>query len=329
MTLQGKQVLVTGASGFVGGAAVERLLADGAVVRGMVRSLQKGERIKALGAELALGDLTDAGSLRQAVSGCSHVFSVGAAMRGPLDVQMAVNVTGIEALVDICHESGVSRVVHVSSIATYGYRAPDIVTEATALRPSNEYYGQTKALGEQRLMSRAAELDLPASVVRPGMIYGPRSGFWTGKMFDLMKYPIAVLPGGDNLCPAIYIDDLVDLLVLCAEHPSAAGEVFNGTMDPPPTWSEFLGAYARMTGRGLIVPVPHVLLRAAAGVAEAVMRLRGTPSPLRDMVDGVLGRKRVYSMDKAADLLGWSPRTTLAEGMANAEVWLRESGRLA
>ncbi len=329
MALEGQHILVTGASGFIGGAVVARLVAEGARVRGLVRSAEKGAVVAGLGAEPVLGDLTDADALRRAVQGCAIVLNVGAALGGSAATQSAVNVTAVGVLAEIVHAAGVRRLVHISSIAAYGYGGAEIVTEDTPLRPGAEHYGQSKALGETRLRERCAVCGLPYVIIRPGMVYGPRSGFWTRKMAELMNRTPAMLPGeGETPCPVIYIGDLVDLIVVAAEHPNAAGQVFNGVSDPPPTWRQFLGAYAAMAGRSRFIPIPIPVLRGIAPVAEIVTRLSGEPQPVGQMIDGLIAGRRVYSMAKAARLLDWRPRVGLDEGMAQAAIWLREVGLL-
>ncbi|MBN2470270.1 MAG: NAD-dependent epimerase/dehydratase family protein, partial [Anaerolineae bacterium] len=176
MTLRGETVLVTGATGFLGGTLAARLLADGVRVRALVRSEQRGRDLGARGVQLILGDLTDPQALQRAVEGCTVVFSVGAALHGTAAEQYTVNVTGVEQLVEAAHRAGVRRVVHVSSIAVYGVERPGVLSEAMPAQPGSDYYGQSKALGERRLFERAAALGLEAVVVRPGMIYGPGSG---------------------------------------------------------------------------------------------------------------------------------------------------------
>jgi len=328
-TLRGQQVLVTGAGGFLGGALTARLLAEGVRVRGLVRSEASGAEIAARGAELCVGDLTDPETLRRAVAGCTVVFHVGAALRGPAAVQYRVNVTAVGRLVEAAHAAGVRRIAHVSTVAVYGYDRPGIMHEDLPLRPGLEHYAQSKALGEEVLFRRARELGIEATAIRPGMIYGPGSRFWTGKVAALMQRRPAPLPGdGAAYCPVVYVGDVVDLLLVVAEHPAAAGCVFNAVSDEPVTWRAFLGAYAAMAGHRWLVPLPVPLLLAGATLVEPLLRLGGEPQPLRQMVAGLVARRRGYSMNRAADLLGWRPRVRLVEGMAQAESWLRETGQL-
>lgn len=330
MTLKGKQVLVTGATGFVGGALAMRLLAEGVHVRALVRDAARARDIEARGASLVVGDLADPEALAKAVAGCSVVFSVGAALHGSAVEQYAVNVTGVAQLVDAAQAAGVQRIVHVSSIAVYGYDRAGIMSEAMPPRPGVDYYGQSKALGEEVLLKRGAEHGIEVTVVRPGMIYGPRSGFWSGKVFDFVRRRPAFLPGsGATYCPVVYIDDVVDLLIVAAQHAAASGEIFNAVTDEAVTWREYLAAYASLAGHQMLWPVPAPLLRMVGLGAEAYTRLFGEPQPARGMVESLMIRRRAYSMNKAARLLGWRPQVGLVEGVARTEPWLRETGRLA
>lgn len=327
--LRGQQVLVTGASGFLGGALANRLLAEGVRVRGLVRSEARGTAIAKRGAELCVGDLTDPEALRRAVAGCVVVFHVAAATGGPAAEQYRVNVTAVGQLVEAACAAGVRRIVHVSTIAVYGYDRPGILHEGLPPRPGLEHYAQSKALGEQVLFQRAGELGIEATVIRPGMIYGPGSRFWTGRFFAAMRRRPAPLPGdGTAYCPVIYVEDVVDLLLVAAEHPAAVGCVFNAVSDKPVTWRQFLGAYAAMAGHQWLIPVPVPLLLTGAAMLEPWLRLRGEPQPIRQMVTGLVARRRGYSMNRAADRLSWRPRVSLAEGMRRSEAWLRETGQL-
>lgn len=327
MTLAGKRVLVTGANGFIGSALVLRLLAEGAQVRGLVRSAEKGAYIAESGAEIAIGDLRDSDSLRAAVAGCGIVFHIGAAIRGTFEQQTAANVDGTLALLRAAHDAGVRRFVHVSTIAVYGYHTPPVITESVLPRPEAEPYGQSKAHGEALVLATARELGIDATVIRPGMVYGPRSGFWTLQFFNIVQR-LPVFPGGGKTCPVVFIDDVVDLLCVVAEHPRAVGEAFNAVSDPQPTWEAYFHAYAAMSGRRRLVAIPVPVLLALGWLAAVGSRFSGQPQPVPHMVWAMIMEGRHYSMAKAADLLDWRPRTSLEEGMAAAEAWLKQTGRL-
>ncbi|MBL8146516.1 MAG: NAD-dependent epimerase/dehydratase family protein, partial [Anaerolineae bacterium] len=231
----GRAIAVTGGTGFVGGALVRRLLAEGAQVTVLARNPRKAGPLAALGASIVTGDLTSPAAVREAAHGASVVFHVAALLGGPYAVQRTVNVGGTRLLLEASKEAGVRRFVHVSSIAVYGNVLPVRVCEAAPLAPGASPYGLTKAEGDTLVREWSAEHGLPASVVRPGMVFGPGSNMWTANVFRLARLrPTPFLGIGSMPAPVIFIDDLTDLLLLAGEHPAAVGEAFNAVADPAP-----------------------------------------------------------------------------------------------
>lgn len=312
-------VFVTGATGFLGGALTRRLSADGVRVRALVRAPTKAGRVRDLpGVEVVQGDLLKAEALTDALRGCDVLYSVGAALSGTLNEQRRVNVEGVRRLHAAAQAAGVRRVVHVSTLAIYGYSHRGVVTETTPHAPNREAYSTSKWEGEAAV--RAG--DVAYSIIRPGAIYGPHSGFWTRTAFNVARRrPTVWIGDGSGSVPAIYVDDVLDMLLMLAEHPKAAGEAFNCVYSPSPTWRAFLGAYARMAGHESWLGIPPLLVRPLAALAGLLPPLRIAPL----MLD-YIASTRTYSMEKARDLLGWQPRVGLAEGMAKTEAWLREKG---
>jgi nucleoside-diphosphate-sugar epimerase len=241
---QGVRVCVTGATGFLGGSLTERLLAGGAQVSILARSAEKAARWQARGVRVVIGDLTDQAAVDAAAADMEIVFHSAAALDGTFDQMYPANVLGTRAVMAAAGQSlTVRRVVHVSSIAVYGLHAGRaLVTEDTP--PAyNEYpYVRTKLLAEQEVLHGAADHGTPYTIIRPGMIYGPRAGLWTAGLFRAATTPLGAVFFGDGCGTAfpIFADDAVDLLLVAGVHPAAAGQAFNCVMDPPPTWRELL-----------------------------------------------------------------------------------------
>lgn len=320
----GQQVLVTGATGFLGGALARRLAADGARVRALVRSPQKAASLRQQGIEIVQGDLNSPDALRRACAGCTVVFHVAAALSGSYAAQYAANVEGTRMLLDAAEETGVNRFVHVSSISVYGYRVNGDITEATAPAPGADPYPQTKTEAEAVVRDGS----LPFTIIRPGMIYGAGAINWTGNLFRLAKLkPTPFVGSGQGSSFPIHVDDVVDLMVTAAKHPAAIGETFNCAPDPAPTWRKFLGLYARLAGHDRWLALPPVLF---SGVARGISIISPSNSRLRDLPDqvGFLQARITYKMTKAHDLLGWSPHLPLDKGIAGCADWLREQGWL-
>lgn len=326
MTLLGEQVLVTGATGFLGGALALKLAAQGVRVRGLVRTPRKADFLPPE-IERFPGDVTDPDAMRRAVEGCSIVFHCAAAF-GKLHAQIAVNVEGTRHVAEAAGAAGVRRIVHVSSIAVYGANYHGDVTEEMALAPGASPYFVTKAQGELALREVAGRHGLSFTIVRPGMIYGPRSTQWTEAMFYLARLnPTPWIGQGSGSAYPIYIDDVVDLLIHCATHPRADGQAFNCAPDPSPTWREFIGSYSRLAGHQNWLPIPAPLLLAVGGIA---MLFSPPLSDGRDLPDIIQFARRytTFKHTKARELLGWQPRVDLPTGIARAADYLREAGLL-
>jgi len=328
-SLAGKTALVTGATGFVGGAVVRRLAADGVMVKALARSPRKAQPLVSLpNVEIVYGDITDIRQMREVIAGCDVVFHVAAALGGKLDHQLDVNLGGTRNVAVASSENNVQRLVHVSSIAIYGYYVRGIVTEDTPQNPGKVPYNVSKLEAERVLRKTAEETGLPYSIVRPGTIYGAGSGAWTKGMMRLAKLkPTPFIGEGSAPSYLIHIDDLVDLMLVQATHPAADGEAFNCVMNPAPTWREYLGKLQALSGhdRWLAIPVP--LMVAAGNVVEPFLHLKGEPQDVANLVRYVADDV-AYSMDKAKTLLGWETQVSLDEGIQRSIPYLQEIGLL-
>ncbi|HRE49561.1 MAG TPA: NAD-dependent epimerase/dehydratase family protein [Aggregatilineales bacterium] len=320
-----KTALVTGANGFLGSVLVRRLRREGISVRALCRDPHKGDHLAALGAEVIRGDIQLPATLETPMRGCDVVFHA-AAVHSSAATSYNVNVIGTQNVVTAARTAKVGRLVHVSSVAVYGYHIAGDVTEETPMRPSpNDYYTQSKALGEQVLWHEARRGGLPTVSIRPAFIYGEGSAFWSRGLYRLVATRRApmVNQGRGNAHP-IFVEDVVDLLITSATHPNAPGNAFNAAPDPAPTWADYLGHYARIAGKDtskayVNLPPAAALLAALIG---GITRLRGVPTDAAGMLH-YIGTRATYRMTHAAERLGWRPRYSLVEGMAAQETWLR------
>lgn len=333
MALDIERALVTGANGFIGGALTLRLLAEGVTVRAMCRDPEKGRFLSDAAQasdqggrlELVRGDVQDAATVDRYARGCDVVFHVAAVGSGSAAVHYRANVQGSENVAQAALAAGAKRLIHVSSIAVYGFNVGGEITETHPQKPSpHDFYQQTKALGETAVWRIAHETSLPTTVVRPALVYGPRSGAWTVRMNQLAKQLPFIPNLGSATTHPIYIDDLIDLMLNMATHPAALGNAFNASADPPVTWNEFLGHIARIAGNPRRAPLPIGLLKRLARPLDAALQLTGDPQDVYGMLS-MLSNYTVYCTDKATRLLGWRPRVSLADGMTAAEKWLRST----
>lgn len=330
MALNARRVLVTGASGFVGGA-LARVLADtGAFVRGLVRQPSRAGYIANYpNITLVTGDLSDPDSLRRAVEGVEVVFHVAAALGGSPQKQKQINVEGTRVLAQLAAEAGVRRFVHVSSVAVYGFaNLPDCITEDTPPSPAAYAYSDTKLRAEQALRDVAAQTGLGFSIIRPGMIYGPRSNPWTVQMFKLSRrLAVPFIGDGRGHCMPVHIADVCALAMLLAEHPNASGEAFNCTPDPGISWRQFLSAYAALKGHQRWIGLPTSAAFALQPVISALAPRGSLMKDLRDLLPLNL-RPYTFSMAKAKRLLDWTPQISFEKGIQSCVPYLKEIGLL-
>jgi nucleoside-diphosphate-sugar epimerase len=327
--LAGQTALVTGATGFLGGALARRLAADGVCVKALARREGRDSYISNVeNIEIVSGNLTDADRMLEIVQGCDYVFHVAAAIRGKLDYQREVNVTGTANVARAAASAHVKRLIHVSTIAVYGYQYNGIITEDTAHRPGNVPYNTSKSEAETILRRIAHETGLSYSINRPGMIYGQRSGMWTDTIFKFAKRrPVPFVNDGSGKGYPIFIDDVVDMLILQATHPAADGEAFNCVYQPQPTVREFVGKYMALVDNDSWRTYPTRLVKFIAPLVDAILHYRGEPQDVQDLLR-LLERDVIYSMDKADRLLNWQPQVSLDEGIQRTIPYLQEIGLL-
>ncbi len=327
--LHDRSILVTGATGFIGGALARSLALDhGANVVGTGR--RTDEVIPSLeGTTVTLenADLRDTDRMRELVDGAEIVFHVAAWLGSDKpnpDPAHEINVTSVESLVKTAAAAGVKRFVQVSTIGAYGVPPDSEITEEQALDRSdrNDEYGRTKAEGEARALSISRDLGLELSIVRPGMVYGPGSWTWTAGMFDLVKKGVPTLLGpSDGHASVVHIDDLVELLILAATEDSAVYEAYNGVTEAVP-WHRFFGSFGELAGRN-----PKKLPMWLAGTLSALNQVLPLGLPLNKERIEHYKAKPVYSRAKTR-ALGWEPKISWDEGMRTSAAWLREIGKL-
>ena len=330
MSLANQTVLVTGATGFLGGALARRLAADGAQVKALARNLDRTGYIRDVrGIEIVEGNITDFEATTRISEGCTTVFHVAAATNGFMQEQLDTNRDGTLNVAKGAAANGVRRFVHVSTISVYGYKQRGDVTEATPPDPGHDPYGITKRMAELAVMRVSDETGMDYTIVRPGMIYGPRSGMWTSFFYRVAQMrPTIWIGAGEGNCFPIHVDDVVDLLVTVARHDAASKQVFNCTPDPSPTWREFLGLYAHLAGHQRWLGIPPGILQPLLNFAG-----RSAPdnTPFKDLPDLLpfVQANLTYRMDKAHNLLDWQPQVELTDGIIGCVPWLREAGLLA
>lgn len=320
-------MLVTGATGFIGGHLAERLVKSGSRVRVLVRRPERAAGLRDAGAEVIAADLSDPETLHGSCEGIEFVFHCGAWLGTPYtwEAAYAANVTGTRAMALEALRAAVARFVHLSSIAVYGPVRSGVVTEQSPLWKGVELYGDSKIMAEDALREVAAR-GLPAVITRPGMVYGPRSRGWTIRLIQWINQGRpAMVAGGHGYARPIFIQNLVDVLILCAAK-SVAGEAFT-LIDASMRWRDYLERYGRMVGKNAR-SVSYLTSWLIAVADETRARFTRRPPRVRRTALGYAVSRATFSTEQAHRLLGWTPRYTMDQAMEITKGWLIENGYL-
>jgi predicted dehydrogenase/nucleoside-diphosphate-sugar epimerase len=313
--------LVTGAAGFLGRKLVAALRARGKSVRVLVRNPAAA---KAFGADVQVlvGDLGDPRSVDHAVDGARQVFHVGAAMRGSARAFEAGTVWGTRNVIDACLTHATGRLVYVSSLSVLDHAGRDpaaTMNEQSALEPEAQRrgaYTQTKLTAENLVRTAIREKRLPAVIIRPGQIFGPGAERVTpnGTLAIAGRW-IAVGEPSQTL-PLVYLDDVVDALMLAADAEPALGQTIN-VVDPAViTQQAYLDRVKHKLGADLRLSRVSIgfFLFLARGV-ELLGKVLKRDVPLTRYRVRSLRPLANFDIGAARNLLGWEPRVGVERGL--------------
>jgi nucleoside-diphosphate-sugar epimerase len=322
------RVLLTGGTGFIGGRLLTHLLEKGhqvnLVVNRSTPSVPEGPSVK-----YHRCDLTDPVNFRSAGFKADAAVNVAGQLRVPgiPDARYwKIHYEATKHVLEECTRFKLRRLVQVSTTGVYGVTGRTPVAEDGPIQPS-DIYEKTKWEGERYAREYCSDGKLDLVIVRPGLVYGPGDSHLLG-LFKAIKYGLfRTIGDGDNFVHPVFIDDLVDGLMLALESPSAAGGTFNMVNPRPVAFRAFCEEAARALGKKLSKSgIPPGLARTAGAVLEGVRSATRIDMPLtRDRV-AFMTSDRAYSAARARDVLGWTAPTSLEEGMKRTVAWYRERG---
>ena len=333
-------VLVTGASGFLGGRLVEMLVEHGEQVVVLVRPDSRVGHLSALldrnAVRLVRGEIAfdfeardlDPG-LRNAVRGvrlvyhCAGCSTDWASARTYQQGNVLATQAMLAASVGL---PGFERFVHVSTTDVYGY--PSVPCDETvAPFDTGLPYNHTKILGEQAVW-QAGAAGLPVTVVRPATIYGPRgTAFVTDIAKLLRERTMAYVDGGRAPGGFVYVDDVCEAMIAAAHSPTAVGQAYNLSSRHGESWQQ----YCRLLASALGLPEPWINLPFPLAMGMATMmeaphrylHIPGRPLLTRHAVY-LLGRDQEFPSARAQLAFSYSPKVSLEDGVGRSASWLRE-----
>jgi dihydroflavonol-4-reductase len=333
--ISGQSVLVTGASGFIGGHVVRRLIGQGCRVSCLVRASLRGDEVRATGAQVIACDIGDSSGIAHAIrsSNARVVFHVAGLVRA-LDLAdfLRVNAGGVEAVAQACIEQ-VDRpvLVLVSSLAAVGPSGKMPMVESDSPQPVSDY-GRSKLAGEQIATSYADRL--PITIVRPGAVFGAGDRGMLEVWKPIARAGLHVVGGrGEQRLSLVAVADLVECVVLAAEQgervlPGVAGSGVYFAAAEDLSHVELGRAIARSLGMPppRILRLPNWALRTIGRCGDATSWIRRRPGWVgSDKIREVLAGSWTCSSAKAREQLGWLPAAPIVERIRDTTQWYRDA----
>jgi nucleoside-diphosphate-sugar epimerase len=325
------KVLVTGGTGFTGSHLVRRLLGEGHDVH--VIDVARGlffDELQDEGATIELGTIADQAFCEKSIHNAEVIFHLAAAFRQlgvPRKVYRDVNVDGTRHLVDAALRAGVRKFVYCSTQGVHGHIGMPPGDEASPIAPE-DYYQYTKYLGEEVVRQAVTTAGLNAVVIRPTAIYGPGDPARFLMLFKMAHTGVFHMFGdGQTTYHPVYVDNLVDALLLAADERDHHGEAYIVGDEHYFTLNDLVQHVGRSMGRSVqIRHWPFWPLWAAAVACEALcMPFRVAPPLFRRRV-AWFRQVRAFRIDKARRDLGYQPRIRIEEGLARTATWYRQHG---
>ncbi len=309
-------ILITGATGFVGKALVQRLLADDELQRLVVSVRRGGQRWPGQVLPIMTGDLNTSTDWSAALDWVEVVVHSAArahvmqeTVADPLTEYRAVNVDGTLNLARQAAEAGVKRFVFISSVKVNGESTlPGRALTEVDLPNPQDAYSQSKHEAEQGLRQLSADTDMEVVIIRPPLVYAPgvKANFAALMRAVHRGWPLP-LGAVHNQRSLVALDNLVDLIVTCITHPQAANQTFLVSDGQDLSTTKLVRGMAQAAGvPARLLPVPVWALQAGAsllGKGDAVQRLCGNLQ---------------VDISKARNLLGWVPPVSVQEGLRRA-----------
>lgn len=333
--MKGK-VLITGASGFLGGHIATEMVSKGIRPVAMVRRSSDRSVLEKLGLAMIEADLSDPPSLTRATAGIDTVVHLAAyyTFHGRKELYEKITVDGTRNLLEACLRNGVRRVIYCSSTEAVGPVAEPPGNEESPLNPRFEY-GRSK-LRAEALVKECATKGLDYTIIRPTGLYGPGNvddvAFWFITSFAKNSLSTRFIVGsGDTLIQFTHVSDAAKAFLLALEKPEAAsGQTYIIADMKCHSYSDVYRMLAEICSRR--PPRLHVhpyLAKALIAPVEAFNLMRGTENFMwhTATVDSVT-QDRCYSIDKAVRELGFSPQRDLKAGLEETVAWYRSNGYL-
>ena len=298
------KVLITGSSGFVGSFLTRRLKSEFSIVG---HGTEKNNSLDTVFFKIDINSHSDWTECLQNVKVIVHLAAVAHNNSNDPSYIDEVNFKGSINLAKQAVKLGVKRFVFISSIGVLGSTTNNVqpFDESSKASPHSQY-SQSKLDAEIGLMKIAAETGLEVVIIRPVLVYGVGAPGNFGSLVNLIdKVPVLPFALCDNKRSFISVDNLVDFISICIEHPKAKNEIFCISDGTDVSIKEFTNGIAKgLNSRLLQLPVP-----------KFIFNLIGRVTGRQTKIDQLVGDLQINS-NKAKTLLGWTPVYTMTDALS-------------
>lgn len=318
--------LVTGAAGFIGSHVVEELLNRGKPVRAFVRqeNSQTADWL-ARGAEVFVGDVRDAAAVEKAAAGAAVIQHCAAAVAPHYTDQelREINVAGVRNALEALRRNGAGRLVLLSSINVLGNRNLEGSSEDLPYRPFGEVRGDVKIDAEKLALDYHRQHGVDVTILRAAMVYGPGDNNLEKMLGRIRKGKFVFMGSRDNVIPTVYVENLVQALLLAGESPKANGRVYHIADAERVTAGELADYLAEVTSSPKSTSVmPYPVARSLVALFGALKKVGVLKKPPLNRVSlRFLGTSRQIDTRRAREELGYEPQVDFRAGMAEAVRW--------
>lgn len=319
------KVLITGGSGFIGSALIKRFLGK---QYNLTILLRKKDAFKNENVNIIRGDLKNKDDVLLAVKGQDLIYNAGAVLPHhnlPKKEYWLTNFGGVRNITEASLKFNVKRLIHVSTVGVYGSTELGIANESSLANPQ-DVYAKSKFEAEKHIFSLRKK-GLKFVIIKPTIGYGPgdmRPGFIDLLRLVKVKLFAPMVGDGENFFHTVYVDNLIDALVLCAIKKEALYEDFIIGDDPCFKMKDIMKAMYKVRGKDMpFLNMPKSLAYLLGFGGDFAEKL-GLKSSLTTQRVKFLTQNKRFSINKAKKMLGYKPRVNFQMGIVNTYKWYQE-----
>ncbi|HVO73729.1 MAG TPA: NAD(P)-dependent oxidoreductase [Ignavibacteriaceae bacterium] len=322
-----KNILVTGAGGFIGFHLCNFLVRQGHQVTGIDIHFPERDVELPFSFEDVHGDFRDENLIRKALNGKDIVFHLASAhLKISLEKSeyWDINVHSLGPFLELVKSSGAQKFIHVSSVGIYGNLETWPADEETVCRPQSTY-GETKLAGEEVVNKFFMQTGFPVIILRPAWVYGPGCPR-TAKLYRTLKKNRFIMIGkGDNLRHPVYIGDMMQAFKLSMENDEAVGETFIIGGEKPITTNELVEGFSKVFNfHGPLLKIPYGAGKLIASLSEKAFAVIKKEPPVSRRTLEFYDTNNAFDIGKAKKYLKFNPEYSFEAGLSESRDWLEK-----